>query len=97
MNGIELIAKERDRQINGEGFTADHDSQYKNEELVLAAIAYIEADETDNQENLYTPTHSFWPLSSEWWKPGDRIRNLVKAGALIAAEIDRLLAMKDNQ
>ena len=47
MNGIELIAKERDRQINVEGFTADHDSQYQNEELVLAAIAYIEADETD--------------------------------------------------
>lgn len=31
-----------------------------------------------------------WPWSAEWWKPGDPIRNLEKAGALIAAEIDRL-------
>jgi len=32
-----------------------------------------------------------WPFSSEWWKPAqDPIRNLVKAGALIAAEIDHL-------
>ena len=34
-----------------------------------------------------------WPWDDEWWKPtpDDRIRELVKAGALIAAEIDRLL------
>ena len=28
--------------------------------------------------------------SVEWWKPADRLRNLIKAGALIAAEIDRI-------
>jgi len=34
---------------------------------------------------------SLWPWGSEWWKPSkDPIRDLVKAGALIAAEIDRL-------
>jgi hypothetical protein len=33
----------------------------------------------------------FWPWDQDWWKPSpDPIRNLVKAGALIAAEIDRL-------
>lgn len=32
-----------------------------------------------------------WPFGQDWWKPSnDPIRNLVKAGALIAAEIDRL-------
>jgi hypothetical protein len=32
-----------------------------------------------------------WPWDAEWWKPSpDSVRNLVKAGALIAAEIDRL-------
>ena len=32
-----------------------------------------------------------WPWDESWWKPSnDSIRNLVKAGALIAAEIDRL-------
>lgn len=28
--------------------------------------------------------------SRDWWKPKDRRRNLVKAGALIVAEIERL-------
>ena len=32
-----------------------------------------------------------WPWSDKWWKPSDDpVRNLVKAGALLAAEIDRL-------
>lgn len=32
-----------------------------------------------------------WPWDASWWKPSpDPIANLVKAGALIAAEIDRL-------
>lgn len=37
-----------------------------------------------------------WPFSQEWWKPtpDDRIRELAKAGALIAAEIDRLQRMQ---
>lgn len=35
---------------------------------------------------------ALWPWDAEWWKPcpEDRIRELIKAGALIAAEIDRL-------
>jgi len=34
-----------------------------------------------------------WPWEKSWWKPtpNDRVKELVKAGALIAAEIDRLL------
>jgi len=41
----------------------------------------------------------YWPWCDSWWKPAkisqsgskaDRIKELVKAGALIAAEIDRL-------
>ncbi len=31
-----------------------------------------------------------WPWSSKWWKPKDRRRDLVRAGALIVAEIKRL-------
>lgn len=61
MSGIELIAAERDRQINVEGWTADHDGQHTEGELALAAIAYIEADETDIPGNLYTAAYSFWP------------------------------------
>jgi hypothetical protein len=31
-----------------------------------------------------------WPWSREWWQPKDRRRDLVRAGALIVAEIERL-------
>jgi hypothetical protein len=31
-----------------------------------------------------------WPWSQDWWKPTNPRRDLVKAGALIAAEIERL-------
>ena len=35
-------------------------------------------------------SRSDWPWPPEFWKPSDDpVRNLVKAGALIAAEIDR--------
>lgn len=38
-----------------------------------------------------------FPWAEEWWKPSDDpIRNLVKAGALIAAEIDRLLRLNPD-
>jgi hypothetical protein len=32
-----------------------------------------------------------WPFAAGWWRPGDRVRELSKAGALCAAEIDRIL------
>ena len=85
-NGVELIADERIRQIEEEGWTAEHDSKYRDESLVKAAKCYIDADSTNRS---YVPVT--WPWGYEWWKPsGDRIRDLTKAGALIAAEIDRL-------
>lgn len=38
------------------------------------------------------PGQIHWPFESEWYKrtPENRVRELTKAGALIAAEIDRL-------
>ena len=78
MTGAELIAAERLRQIVVEGWTPEHDDGHATDDLAEAAAAYLLNDET-----LFP-----WP---DWWKPGDDpIRRLVKAGALIAAEIDRL-------
>lgn len=42
--GIELISEERQRQINVEGWTAEHDSEHVNNELALAAACYIVPD-----------------------------------------------------
>ena len=83
MTGIELIEQERSRQIHSEGWTAEHDDEHVNNELALAAICYAIPDTFS--QGYWPPT---WDLSQ--YKPTTRIRDLVKAGALIAAEIDRL-------
>lgn len=98
--GIQLITEERKRQISKEGWTAEHDDEHSSGELNDAALAYAfaAAEQTrgENLECVQTLAESTnlpkpWPWELQWWKPSeDPIRNLVKAGALIAAEIDRL-------
>ena len=100
--GIELINKERERQIKQEGWTKEHDMQHIGEELANAAATYAMAPSCrEALTNLVgdckmTGIPPTWPWDDEWYKPtpNDRIRELVKAGALIAAEIDRLLEKK---
>lgn len=93
MTGEELIAAERQRQIDAEGWTEAHDDEHREAELVGAAIAYAKNAAFQITINAgITGVPSDWPnWDTAWWKPSDDpIRNLVKAGALIAAEIDRL-------
>ena len=86
MTGAELIAAERQRQINAEGWTAEHDDGHGDHELVWAAICYAKKACIAS----YLPLND-WPWDDEDWNPAFLpYRNLVKAGALIAAEIDRL-------
>ena len=93
--GAEMIAAERRRQVEAEGWTPDHDDEHDACELTQAAVAYaIHAVGEKNgvcwpEDDQGAPIG--WPWHPSWWKPsGDPIRNLVKAGALIAAAIDRL-------
>lgn len=98
VTGIERIAAERQRQIEVEGWTAEHDAEYEHNELWEAARSYLAAARWAQFTNLAQPMsahdrdqQAFWPWHEDWWKPSlDPIRNLEKAGALIAAEIDRL-------
>lgn len=100
--GVELIAEERKRQIEKEGFTAEHDAKYLCSELTDAAVMYAMRGYWKDRLNPYIVgingqpgfmwpfgMESFKPSSEEW--PKGRIKDLVRAGALIAAEIDRLL------
>jgi hypothetical protein len=91
--GIELIAEERQRQIEVEGWTAEHDDQYKEDQLSSAAACYAFTPKMKDEfsDGSQVPSQ-MWPWKACWWKPtpDDRIRELQKAGALIAAEIDRL-------
>ena len=89
--GIELIAEERQRQIEVEGWTAEHDDLHDMGELVAAAMCYLTHPD-DRAEEFGDDPPIWWPWELMWWKPEplNRIRELQKAGALIAAEIDRL-------
>lgn len=93
--GIELIAEERQRQVEKEGWTPEHDEQHTEGQLADAAACYAMSDEARDFINTNWGNDMWlhiWPFDLEWWKPSpnDRIRELTKAGALIAAEIDRL-------
>jgi hypothetical protein len=101
--GHDLIRAERWRQVHGEGYDAEHDAGHE-EQLIDAAIAYalnlraqvkvIAGDGPGAREALM---QLGWPWAPEYWKPtGDTKRDLVKAGALIAAAIDALTAAEES-
>lgn len=86
------VLAERRRQIEVEGWTPQHDDEHDNWELSRAAVCY--GDMGGNGPFSYPHTvhpPRGWPWHWTWWKPSDDPRrNLVKAGALILAEIERL-------
>lgn len=92
--GVLLIAREREEQIKKHGWSDAHDDSYTDGQLALAAYAYClpesERPGATNASGVFIP--SGWPWADHWWRPSpeNRIRELAKAGALIAAEIDRL-------
>lgn len=94
--GVELIAVERQRQLDVEGFDTSHDDKHSGGELSAAASAYtlLACDimaGTPYPQAVLERLERAWPWEECWWKPSpDPIRNLIKAGALLAADIDRL-------
>lgn len=90
--GAAMIFHERLRQIDDEGWTAEHDDDHVDGELARAAASYALIDLRPSTNWLL----ELWPWGDGCWKPSDDpIRNLVMAGALIAAEIDRLQRLKE--
>ena|ERR1700733_12994892 len=77
--GAQRILDERARH-EAKGWTATHDDKHDKKELVLEAEYLL----TGNS------THDTWGLVQKSFNEGGRIRQLTVAGALIAAEIDRL-------
>jgi hypothetical protein len=102
-DGASLIMAERARQILVEGFSVRRDTVvYVKSELLRAAYCYILAavDPTVMwpEKAVEEKPPEAWPFDASWWKVDmdDPVRSLEKAGALIAAEIDRLLALKEE-
>lgn len=90
--GVKAIADERARQVSAEGWTPEHDDEHPSGQLAAAGACYAFAasEQAKGDDTLRRVPTIYWPWSSDWWKPKDQRRNLVRAGALIAAEIDRL-------
>lgn len=98
-DGAALIAAEREAQKALKGWTPEHDDQHGDGQLARAALGYTDAGliaelRGDASEVLRLAARVQgwgWPRGWTWRPSDDPVRNLVKAGALIAAEIDRLL------
>lgn len=79
------ILKERIRQIRKEGWSPEHDDQHTDGELAKAAACYVG---WAGQIPGDVPT--IWPWAKQWWKLKGRRRDLVRAAALIVAELERM-------
>ncbi len=88
------VTAERRRQIEAEGWGNVHDDGHTNFELSKAAVAYAQRAAMVHdvrileEERNHVP--SIWPWTRAWWKPKDRRSDLVRAAALLIAEIERL-------
>lgn len=98
--GMVDVISERVRQIEIEGYKSPHDDKHDGGELSLGAVCYadiagaqIRGAGLEELKPLYFCGHHYhdWPWEEESFKPSDDPRrNLVKAAALILAEIDRI-------
>lgn len=84
------IGAERARQIGAEGWTPEHDDEHGDGSLASAAACYAVGFRI-HASNGEDGVRAAWLWPRGWqFNPADRRRELVKAGALIVAEIERL-------
>lgn len=84
---IAEIAEERRRQIETEGWTLEHDDAHTQGQMAAAAGTYALYSDLFPDEGQ--PPWQ-WPWDPKWWKPKDYRRDLIRAAALLVAEIERI-------
>lgn len=95
--GAFLINEERFRQVYVEGYTPERDRGYFPGELSLAATAYAK-DGASTLLGVESKAIILWPWALKHWKPSDDpLRTLVKAGALICAEIEKEVLRRQRE
>jgi len=90
-----LLLHERLRQIEKEGYTSEHDDHHIGGELAFAAAAYAYAGGCEDGARLVPSV--FWPWNLDDWKSRSKRVCLIKAGALILAELERLARLEAAQ
>lgn len=96
------LSEERNRQIHSEGFSLEQDDLWTKGELAKLATCYADHAVFSSEGHPEYERDDMRPwlpgnMNSKWWKPSkDPRRNLVKAGALILAEIERLERAADK-
>jgi hypothetical protein len=88
------IGAERTRQKSAEGWTEEHDDTYTAGHMALAAACYAAASVGGGARARDHTVLRYWPWHRKWWKPTTPRRDLIKAAALIVAEIERLDRLK---
>ena len=90
-DGSLAIAKERSRQIKQEGFNDEHDKNENLKSIIAAAVIYANlGTEKNPTSDFIQEMKKYWPWDEKYYKPKDQMRNLERAGALIAAAIDKI-------
>ena len=90
--GIELIVEERKRQIEEENWSLEYDTMHKHGQLAIRA-AELAVHHTDVRVDLDWEESDIWGLVSK--HQHNEKKCLVIAGALIAAELDRIISRED--
>lgn len=90
----EDVFMERKRQVLSEGWSMSHDDNHDPGELASAGCAYamnaVEQLHPQSKADGCTQITYWWPWHEDWWKPTNPRRDLIKAAALIIAEIEKL-------
>lgn len=89
------VLAERSRQQQVEGWTHEHDDQFIRGELAYAGAAYA-ASHRGVRDLMDVSLDRLWPWEDAAWKPKGGRADLVRAGALIIAEIERIDRKSDR-
>lgn len=96
------ILRERQRQIEVEGWSLKHDDRHTDGSLAMAAACYAHPErifQANIRDGTLWSIIWAWPRSwaPYWFKKKDRRRDLVRAAALIVAEIERLDRISETE
>lgn len=94
---LQMVTQERARQVEVLGYDDENDASYEDDVLARAAASYLmrpifTSPNNYVGDNMANPPKIF-PFRAEFWKPHpeNRLRELTKAGALVLAEMHRLI------